>query len=285
MHFSNLLHDNPSGGDAGGWLGKKGDVPKKMDVVRVGSKCHKWSQPVFFRLASSLDPSGTQRQSSPFWAWPPQGPRGGRRRVRRSFSPWKWHIWRNREHWGKLLCDRKTCSLADLKVCVKNFTHVGLEQRQVHGTFNRQNQKKHTWHSPACHFQIGVPFSPGHSWCCRAGSRRSAPVLPNCCWSPCPCHRTQKSTIWWFYLLRHSKKQNKKRFTLKLEILVLFPASANVLLTHLTMMSSLTLSPSPSSSSTLRVYLQHNTGCMLLGPFHYFHWINFTSSLYRHSGS
>lgn len=47
-----------------------------------------------------------------------------------------------------------------------------------------------------------------------------------------------------------------KRCTLKLEILVDFPASANVLFTHFTMMSSFTFSPSPSSSSTFKVYLQ-----------------------------
>lgn len=45
--------------------------------------------------------------------------------------------------------------------------------------------------------------------------------------------------------------------TLKLEILVDFPASANVLLTQFTMMPS-DLSPPPSSSSTFNVYLKKN---------------------------
>lgn len=45
------------------------------------------------------------------------------------------------------------------------------------------------------------------------------------------------------------------RLTLKLEILVDFPASANVLLTQFTMMAS-DLSPPPSSSSTFSVYLR-----------------------------
>lgn len=45
------------------------------------------------------------------------------------------------------------------------------------------------------------------------------------------------------------------RLTLKLEILVDFPASANVLLTQSTMMPS-DLSPPPSSSSTFNVYLK-----------------------------
>lgn len=45
------------------------------------------------------------------------------------------------------------------------------------------------------------------------------------------------------------------RLTLKLEILVDFPASANVLLTQFTMMPS-DLSPPPNSSSTFNVYLK-----------------------------
>lgn len=64
----------------------------------------------------------------------------------------------------------------------------------------------------------------------------------------------------------HLRKQNcvflphvltniRPRLTLKLEILVDFPASANVLLTQFTMMPS-DLSPPPSSSSTFNVYLE-----------------------------
>lgn len=55
-----------------------------------------------------------------------------------------------------------------------------------------------------------------------------------------------------------------KLFTLKLEILVDFPASAKVWFTHFTMMSSLTFSPSPSSSRTFNVYLKawRNRNCV-----------------------
>lgn len=51
-------------------------------------------------------------------------------------------------------------------------------------------------------------------------------------------------------------KKQKSRCTLKLEILVDFPASANVLFTHCTMMLSFTFCPSPSPSSTFNVYLK-----------------------------
>lgn len=58
------------------------------------------------------------------------------------------------------------------------------------------------------------------------------------------------------YLHKSVIKREKNRFTLKLEILVDFPASANVLLTQFTMMSSFTFCPSPRSSSTFNVYLK-----------------------------
>ena len=44
--------------------------------------------------------------------------------------------------------------------------------------------------------------------------------------------------------------------TLKLLIFDVFPASARVLFTHLTMMSSLAFCPSPRSSRTFKVYLE-----------------------------
>lgn len=46
------------------------------------------------RLASSLDPSSRQTPSSPFWAWLPRGPQGGRRHVPRSSSPSRLRTWR-----------------------------------------------------------------------------------------------------------------------------------------------------------------------------------------------
>lgn len=55
--------------------------------------------------------------------------------------------------------------------------------------------------------------------------------------------------------LPHVLSNIQPRLTLKLEILVDFPASANVLLTQFTMMPS-DLSPPPSSSSTFSVYLK-----------------------------
>lgn len=55
------------------------------------------------------------------------------------------------------------------------------------------------------------------------------------------------------------RNSHTHRLTLKLEILVDFPASANVLLTQFTMMPS-ALSPPPSSSSTFSVYLKEQGG-------------------------
>lgn len=60
-------------------------------------------------------------------------------------------------------------------------------------------------------------------------------------------------SLLFYRLIRHF---HNSVFTLKLEILVDFPASANVLFTHFTMMSSFTFCPSPSSSSTFNVYLK-----------------------------
>lgn len=62
-------------------------------------------------------------------------------------------------------------------------------------------------------------------------------------------------------ILWHHKEQQEHEEhyitvpTLKFTILVFFPASAKVLFTQLTMISSLAFSPWPRSSSTLRVYL------------------------------
>lgn len=62
----------------------------------------------------------------------------------------------------------------------------------------------------------------------------------------------------WYELKYYQEEEpNPVQHTLKLEIFDFFPASARVLLTQLTMMSSLTFSPSPRSSRTFRVYLKH----------------------------
>lgn len=52
-----------------------------------------------------------------------------------------------------------------------------------------------TWRSPACRLRRGSPSSPGRSWCCWAGWRRSGPPPPHWYWSPCPENHTRTFMI------------------------------------------------------------------------------------------
>lgn len=211
-----------------------------------------------FRRASSPDPSSRRTPSSPFWVWPPLDRLGERRLGRRSSSPWRWRIWTG----YRFNCENWFCSYQRNVFSFGTRFLLGVFMFVVFGETAPFHQlevdaagldgvDEFQYRQAAADLLILIDTNAKRI-------RIFTHTIPQKLYS-----RTLLNKEAFGYFVSTFPRWGRL-LTLKLEILVDFPAPDKVLFTQFTMMSSFTFSPSPRSSRTFSVYLKEQQGTTII---------------------